>query len=92
MVLAPEHPLVDKITTHQYRPEVQAYREAAELMDEIARETLDREKTGVFTGAYVINPVNQERIPILKADFTATTFRFVSAKPGEAPDKKGKKS
>lgn len=69
MVMAPEHPLVDKITTPEQRQEVDEYIEATERMTEIDRETADREKTGVFTGAYAINPVNKARIPIWIADY-----------------------
>ena len=64
MVLAPEHPLVDIITTAEQRPAVDAYIRAAQRLSEIDREAMDREKTGVFTGAYAINPVNDEHIEI----------------------------
>jgi leucyl-tRNA synthetase len=69
MVLAPEHPLVEEITTEGQRAAVEAYRHAARNMTDIERETADREKTGVFTGAYAINPVNEQRIPIWIADY-----------------------
>jgi leucyl-tRNA synthetase len=65
MVLAPEHPLVDKFKT----PEVEAYRKAAAKKSELERTQLEKEKTGVFTGAYAINPVNNEKIPIWVADY-----------------------
>ena len=65
MVLAPEHPLVEKFAT----PAVQAYRTAAAKKSELERTQLEKEKTGVFTGAYAINPVNNERIPIWVADY-----------------------
>ena len=74
MVLAPEHPLVMKITTADQRDEVRAYRRAAERMDEIDREAIDREKSGVFTGGYAINPVNNERIPIWIADYVLMSY------------------
>ncbi len=74
MVLAPEHPLVDELTTHDCRPEVEAYVEQARRMTDIVRETVEREKTGVFTGAYAINPVNDERIPIWIADYVLMTY------------------
>jgi leucyl-tRNA synthetase len=74
MVLAPEHPLVEKITTEEQRPAVKAYKEQAARMTEIDRETADREKTGVFTGAYAVNPVNNERIPIWIADYVLMTY------------------
>jgi leucyl-tRNA synthetase len=69
MVLAPEHPLVDQITSPEQAGAVLAYRQQAERMSDIERETAEREKTGVFTGAYAINPVNQARIPIWIADY-----------------------
>jgi leucyl-tRNA synthetase len=65
MVLAPEHPLVEKLKT----PEVQAYRVAAAKKSELERTQLEKEKTGVFTGGYAINPVNNEKIPIWVADY-----------------------
>jgi leucyl-tRNA synthetase len=74
MVLAPEHPLVEKITTGDFRGAVEAYRKAAERLEEIDREAVDREKTGVFTGAYAINPVNEERIPIWVADYVLMSY------------------
>ena len=69
MVLAPEHPLVDEITTDEQRNAVAACVEKASRLDEIARTAEDKEKTGVFTGGYAINPVNEARIPIWIADY-----------------------
>jgi leucyl-tRNA synthetase len=69
MVLAPEHALVDKIATPEQADAVLAYRDQASRMTDIDRETADREKTGVFTGAYAVNPVNEARIPIWIADY-----------------------
>jgi leucyl-tRNA synthetase len=69
MVLAPEHPLVGKVTIPDQAGAVADYQAQAERMGDIQRETLDREKTGVFTGGYAINPVNDERIPIWIADY-----------------------
>ncbi len=69
MVLAPEHPLVDTITTDAQRGAVETYKEQASRLDEIARGAKDKEKTGVFTGGYAINPVNEARIPIWIADY-----------------------
>ncbi|MCB9433694.1 MAG: leucine--tRNA ligase [Ardenticatenaceae bacterium] len=74
MVLAPEHPLVDKITAVAQADAVLTYREAAKRLTDIDRETADREKTGVFTGAYAINPVNNARIPIWIADYVLMTY------------------
>jgi leucyl-tRNA synthetase len=69
MVLSPEHPLVDKLTTAEQQSAVEAYRAAAGRLSDIDREAADREKTGVFTGAYAINPVNGQRIAIWIADY-----------------------
>jgi leucyl-tRNA synthetase len=69
MVLAPEHPLVEKVTTDAQRGGVTEYQEQAKRMGDIQRESADREKTGVFSGGYAINPVNDEKIPIWIADY-----------------------
>ncbi len=69
MVLAPEHPLVDKVTTDDQRAKVDAYKEQAARLDEITRTSVEKEKTGVFTGGYAINPVNDALIPIWIADY-----------------------
>jgi leucyl-tRNA synthetase len=69
MVLAPEHPLVDRVTTAGQKPTVAAYRTAAGKKSELERGMADKEKTGVFTGGYAINPVNNEKIPIWIADY-----------------------
>jgi leucyl-tRNA synthetase len=74
MVLAPEHPLVDTITTHDRRKEVTAYREAAARKSDLQRQELDREKTGVFTGGHAVNPVNGERLPIWIADYVLMSY------------------
>jgi leucyl-tRNA synthetase len=74
MVLAPEHPLVEKIATDKQRGAVVAYREQAIRETEIDRLSTEREKTGVHTGAYAINPVNGARIPIWIADYVLMTY------------------
>ncbi|MFQ5811853.1 MAG: leucine--tRNA ligase [Anaerolineae bacterium] len=74
MVLAPEHPLVDKLTTPERRKEVEAYKQQAARQSEIERLAVDKEKTGLFIGAYAINPVNGERIPIWIADYVLMTY------------------
>jgi leucyl-tRNA synthetase len=74
MVLSPEHPLVDKVTTPEQHAAVEAYKERAARETEIERTAEDREKTGVFTGGYAINPVNGERIPIWIADYVLMTY------------------
>ena len=58
----------------EQRAEVEAYVREAERMSEIDREAADREKTGVFTGGYAVNPVNQERIPVWIADYVLMTY------------------
>ncbi|MBA3473048.1 MAG: leucine--tRNA ligase [Rubrobacter sp.] len=68
-VMAPEHPAVERITTPEHADEVRAYVERAGRMSEIDRTDVTREKTGVFTGAYAINPANGEEIPIYAADY-----------------------
>ena len=74
MVLAPEHDLVARITTDEQRAAVDAYVRQTAKETEIDRLLKDREKTGVFTGAYAINPVNEERIPIWIADYVMITY------------------
>ncbi len=74
MVLAPEHALVEAITTAEQRSAVQAYRAEAARKSDLERTELAKKKTGVFTGAYAINPVNQEKIPIWIADYVLATY------------------
>lgn len=74
MVLAPEHPLVNKITTPEQREMVESYVQQAVRQTDVQREATDKEKTGVFTGGYAINPVNDERIPIWIADYVLMTY------------------
>jgi leucyl-tRNA synthetase len=74
MVLAPEHALVAQVTSDEQRAAVEAYIEAAGRQTDIEREATDREKTGVFTSGYAINPVNEERIPIWIADYVLMSY------------------
>jgi leucyl-tRNA synthetase len=74
MVLAPEHPLVEKITTSEQKKEVDTYIQQAMRQTDIQREAVDKEKTGVFTGGYAFNPVNGEKIPIWIADYVLMTY------------------
>jgi leucyl-tRNA synthetase len=69
MVLAPEHPFVERLTTPERQAEVDAYVKEAMRKTEADRTAVEKEKTGVFTGAYAINPVNDEKIPIWVADY-----------------------
>ena len=74
MVLAPEHPLVDKLTTPEQRADVDAYRAQAAKQTAVERTSTEREKTGVFTGGYAINPVNGREIPVWIADYVLMTY------------------
>jgi leucyl-tRNA synthetase len=74
MVLSPEHPLVDKLTSDEMRATVTAYREEAARASELERLSDTREKTGVFTGGYAVNPVNGARVPVWVADYVLSTY------------------
>ncbi|MEK6754315.1 MAG: leucine--tRNA ligase [Chloroflexota bacterium] len=74
MVFSPEHPLVDVITTEENKTAVNEYKAQAARQTEIQRGAVDKEKTGVFTGAYAVNPVNQARIPIWIADYVMMSY------------------
>lgn len=74
VVVAPEHQLVDVVTTPDQAAEVNRYREAAKKLNEIERTSTVKEKTGVFSGSYAINPVNGERVPIWIADYVLVTY------------------
>jgi len=74
MVLAPEHPLVARLTAPERKSEVEAYVVQAARQSDIQREAVDKDKTGVFIGAYAVNPVNQARIPIWIADYVLMTY------------------
>jgi len=74
MVLAPEHPLVEKLTAPQRKAEVETYVAEATRRTEIEREAADKDKTGVFIGAYAVNPVNGEKVPIWIADYVLMTY------------------
>ncbi|MHB8571829.1 MAG: leucine--tRNA ligase [Candidatus Dormibacteria bacterium] len=74
MVLAPEHPLALRIATDAQQAEVRAYAERARLESDIDRLSTERQKTGVFTGGFAVNPVNGERIPVWVADYVLVTY------------------
>ncbi|TGD22107.1 leucine--tRNA ligase [Companilactobacillus suantsaicola] len=74
MVLAPEHELVDQITTPEQKAAVDAYKEEVSHKSDLDRTDLNDEKTGVFTGAYAINPVNGEKIPVWISDYVLVTY------------------
>ncbi len=69
MVLAPEHPLVNSITTPEQRDAVKQYKKEAAAKTDVDRQAENKEKTGVFTGAYALNPVDNDKIPIWIADY-----------------------
>ncbi|MEQ9425161.1 MAG: leucine--tRNA ligase [Cyclobacteriaceae bacterium] len=74
MVLSPEHPLVQKITTEDKKGSVEEYVMQASLKSDLERAELDKSKTGVFTGAYVKNPINGEQIPIWISDYVLISY------------------
>jgi leucyl-tRNA synthetase len=69
MVFSPEHPLLDRIIAADRQKELAEYRENASRLSEVDRQSEGRDKTGVFTGAYAVNPVNGEKIPVWAADY-----------------------
>lgn len=74
VVLAPEHSLVDKITTDEFRKTVEDYKDSIKSLTEIERTSTVKEKTGVPTGAFAINPVNGEKVPVWIADYALITY------------------
>jgi len=74
LVLAPEHPAVARLTTPDQAAEVAAYRERTAKQDLVTRKVGEKEKTGVFTGSYAVNPANDERIPIWIADYVLMEY------------------
>ena len=74
MVLSPEHPLVDEISAEDKKEEIEVYKDEAARQSDIDRQSTTKEKTGVFTGAYAINPVNDEKIPIWIADYVLMSY------------------
>ncbi|EAH2481612.1 leucine--tRNA ligase [Listeria monocytogenes] len=73
-VFAPEHELIEKITTPEQKEAVEAYKKQVELKSELERTDLAKDKTGVFTGAYAINPINGEEVPIWIADYVLIQY------------------
>ena len=73
-VLAPEHDLVDEITTPDHKEEVDAYKKTCASKSDLERTELNKDKTGVFIGAYAINPVNNKKIPIYISDYVLATY------------------
>ncbi len=85
MVLAPEHPLIDKLTTEKQKQQVEDYKESTKSLTEIERTSTAKEKTGVSIGAFAINPVNGKNIPIWIADYVLLTYGTgaIMAVPGQ---------
>jgi leucyl-tRNA synthetase len=73
-LLAPEHPLVSQLTTPEHKTEVAEYIDWCRRQSEYERVALGREKTGVFLGSYMVNPINRERVPIWIADYVLPTY------------------
>ncbi len=86
VVLAPENELVDKLTTDENKAAVEEYKDAAKKQSDIERQSLSREKTGVFTGSYAINPINGKEVPIWVGDYVLATYGTgaVMAVPGQS--------
>ncbi|MBU7455543.1 leucine--tRNA ligase [Leuconostoc fallax] len=74
MVLAPEHDLVDQITTPEQQAAVKAYKEQIATKSDLERTDLNKDKTGAFTGAYGVNPINGEQLPIWIADYVLSSY------------------
>ena len=74
VVLAPEQELVDQLTTPEHQVEVEKYKEEASRRSDLERTDLNKDKTGVFTGSYVINPVNGEKLPIWISDYVLASY------------------
>ena len=74
LVLSPEHELVSAITTDACREQVQAYQKQAAMKSDLERTDLNKDKTGAFTGAYAINPVNGDKLPIWISDYVLSTY------------------
>jgi len=85
MVLAPEHSLIDKLTTEKQKQQVEDYKESTKSLTEIERTSTAKEKTGVSIGAFAINPVNGKNIPIWIADYVLLTYGTgaIMAVPGQ---------
>lgn len=85
MVLSPEHPLVDEITTTEQKGVVDDYKNKVKSLSEIDRTSTVKEKTGIFTGAYAVNPATEKKIPIWIADYVLVTYGTgaIMAVPGQ---------
>ncbi|MHA1215784.1 MAG: leucine--tRNA ligase [Candidatus Thorarchaeota archaeon] len=73
-VLSPEHPLADELTTPEHRAEVEAYQLKAQRLSEIDRLSTERERAGIFTGSYAVNPMNGQGVPLYVADYVLMAY------------------
>ena len=87
-VLSPDHSLVDKITTKEQEKVVKAYKEETAKKSDLERTDLNHDKTGVFTGSYAINPINNKKIPIYIADYVLSTYATGAIMAVPAHDKR----
>jgi leucyl-tRNA synthetase len=74
VAIAPEHPLVDKITSKEHKKAVEKYKDEAKHKTQLERTELQKEKTGVFCGAYAINPFNDKKVPIFVSDYVLANY------------------
>ena len=74
LVLAPEHPMVEELITDENRQKVEEYKKATEAKSDIERQETNREKTGVFTGSYAVNPATKEKIPVYISDYVLVGY------------------
>ncbi|KAF0336828.1 leucine--tRNA ligase [Pediococcus acidilactici] len=74
LVISPEHPLVDQLTTLESKTAVEEYKQAVATKSDLERTDLNKDKTGVFTGSYAVNPVNGKKIPIWIADYVLASY------------------
>ena len=74
MVLAPEHKLVNKITTSEFKADIEKYQKESATKSDLERTELNKDKSGVFTGAYAINPVNNKKVPVYISDYILATY------------------
>jgi len=74
MVIAPEHPLVGQLATAEHKKDVEDYIKLSKKKSELERTSLEKQKTGVFTGSHVVNPVNDEKVPVWVADYVIATY------------------
>jgi len=74
VAMAPEHPLADQITTDEHKKAVEKYKEEAKHKSQLERTELQKDKTGVFCGAYAINPFNGGKVPIFIADYVLAGY------------------